>query len=68
MVGRAWIAPGIGDFEEAQVNFGEFFVIWDKLLGTFFDSRIELCDAEVGLRDLEYPRRYWPQLEPFKKR
>lgn len=57
------------DFEDAQVNFGEFFMIWDKLLGTFFDSRAKLGNAEVGLRDLKYPRRYWPQLiEPFKRR
>lgn len=56
------------EFEDAQVNFGEFFIFWDKLFGTFFDSRNQLGDHEVGLREPDYPRSYWGQLmQPFRR-
>ncbi|MES2839438.1 MAG: sterol desaturase family protein [Pseudomonadota bacterium] len=56
------------DFEDAQVNFGEFFMIWDRALGTYFDSRDHLGDAAVGLREKDYPRDYWGQLlHPLKR-
>ena len=54
------------DFEDAQVNFGEFLLIWDHLLGSFYDSAGKLTSAEVGLRDEHYPTDYLGQLiEPF---
>lgn len=50
------------------MNFGEFFMIWDRALGTYFDSRDHLGDAAVGLRERDYPRDYWGQLlHPLKR-
>lgn len=55
------------DFEDAQVNFGEFLLVWDQLLGTFYDSASKPGSAEVGLRDRDYPTDYVGQLvEPFR--
>ena len=57
------------EFEDAQVNYGEFLMIWDRLFGTFFDvdRRIEADDP--GLRDRAFPRDYWGQLTyPFTAR
>jgi sterol desaturase/sphingolipid hydroxylase (fatty acid hydroxylase superfamily) len=55
------------DFEDAQVNFGEFLLVWDLLLGTFNDSASKPGSAEVGLRDRDYPTGYVGQLvEPFR--
>ena len=54
------------DFEDAQVNFGEFFIFWDLLLGTFHESPRELAADEVGLRERAYPTTYLQQLvAPF---
>ncbi len=55
------------EFEDAQVNFGEFFLVWDHLLGTFYDSAGKLGDAQVGLLEQGYPTSYSAQLvAPFK--
>lgn len=57
------------EFEDAQVNFGEFFVLWDKLFGTFYDGRGKLGEAEVGLQERDFPKRYMAQLlHPFRWR
>ncbi|MBT8764852.1 sterol desaturase family protein [Metapseudomonas boanensis] len=57
------------EFEDAQVNFGEFFLVWDHLFGTFYDSAGRLGDAEVGLRERDYPTGYRAQLAvPFRRR
>ncbi|BAU74468.1 sterol desaturase-like protein [Metapseudomonas furukawaii] len=54
------------DFEDAQVNFGEFLMVWDRLFGTFYDSTGKQGDANVGLRERDYPKGYLGQLtEPF---
>jgi len=54
------------DFEDAQVNFGEFLMVWDRLFGTFYDSTGKQADANVGLRERDYPKGYLGQLtEPF---
>lgn len=50
------------EFEDAQVNFGEFFMVWDRLLGTFYDSAGRLEEAEVGLHEKDYPKSYLGQL------
>lgn len=36
------------DFEDAQVNFGKFLLVWDHLFGTFYDSSGRLGSAESG--------------------
>lgn len=54
------------EYEDAQVNFGEFWMIWDRLFGTFHDTPGELRAGDVGLRDRRYPKRYLAQLRaPF---
>lgn len=55
------------DFEEAQVNFGEVFLIWDRLFGTLHDAPRSPRKGEVGLRAEAAPRGYREQLLwPFK--
>ena len=49
-------------FEDAQVNFGEFLTVWDRLFGTFYDSSGKLGEAEVGLHEKDYPKNYFEQL------
>jgi sterol desaturase/sphingolipid hydroxylase (fatty acid hydroxylase superfamily) len=54
------------EYEDAQVNFGEFWMIWDRLFGTFHDSPGALRAGDVGLRDRDYPQTYLAQLRaPF---
>lgn len=54
------------DFEDAQVNYGEFLMVWDRLFGTFYDSAGKLGEAEVGLHATDYPKDYLGQFtEPF---
>ncbi|QXZ14682.1 sterol desaturase family protein [Pseudomonas sp. AO-1] len=56
------------DFEDAQVNFGEFLMVWDRLFGTFYDSAGKLGEAEVGLHERGFPQGYLEQLVvPFGK-
>lgn len=56
------------EFEDAQVNFGEFLLLWDHLFGTFFDGAGRLGNADVGLREQDYPKGYWAQLlAPFRR-
>lgn len=57
------------EFEDAQVNYGEFLLVWDRLFGTYYDAPIRIGHGEVGLRDRTFPLRYWAQLLwPFKQR
>lgn len=54
------------DYEDAQVNFGEFWLIWDHLFGTFLYKINSMPSNDVGMRD-EMPTRYLAQLSwPFK--
>lgn len=56
------------DFEDAQVNFGEVFLIWDRIFGSYHDSPGSPRRNEVGLRDETAPSRYGAQLIwPFRK-
>lgn len=55
------------DFEDAQVNFGEVFLIWDRLFGTFHDAPRSPGKGEVGLHDSTVPHNYGGQLVwPFR--
>jgi len=57
------------EFEDAQVNFGEFWMVWDRLFGTFHDQPAQIHADDVGLRDTAFPRSYWRQLAwPFRSR
>lgn len=56
-------------FEDAQVNFGEVFLVWDRLFGTFHDASGGPQIGDVGLRDDSVPGPYWQQLWwPFLRR
>lgn len=56
------------DYEEAQVNFGEFFMLWDRLFGTFLDRPEPIGGTAVGLREDAMPLSYSRQLAwPFRK-
>lgn len=55
------------EYEDAQVNFGEFFMLWDRLFGTFLDRPEPLAADAVGLRDESLPSGYAAQLVwPFR--
>ncbi len=54
------------EYEDAQVNFGEFWLCWDHLFGTYRDPRSILGARDVGLQDTNFPTRYVAQLRwPF---
>lgn len=50
------------EYEDAQVNFGEFWMIWDQLLGTFHDQKNGVVAGEVGIRSSDFPKRFIAQL------
>jgi sterol desaturase/sphingolipid hydroxylase (fatty acid hydroxylase superfamily) len=55
------------DYEDAQVNFGEVFLIWDHLFGSFHDTSTRIGQGEVGVRGYTLPAGYWSQLKwPFR--
>ena len=55
------------EFEDAQVNYGEVWVVWDHLFRSYHDAARSPRAGEVGLRDVELPDRYWAQLAwPFR--
>lgn len=55
------------EYEDAQVNFGEFFMVWDRLFGTFHDRPEPLTADAVGLREEAMPAGYVAQLAwPFR--
>ena len=55
------------EYEDAQVNFGEFFMLWDRLFGTFLDRPEPLAADAVGLREETLPSTYVAQLAwPFR--
>lgn len=54
------------EYEVAQVNFGEFFMVWDRLFGTYHDQPESLAADAVGLREQIMPQGYFAQLAwPF---
>ena len=56
------------EYENAQVNFGEFFMIWDHLCGTYLDRPEALRAGDVGLREEKLPLDYRGQLTwPFRQ-
>lgn len=57
------------EYEDAQVNFGEFWMIWDHLFGTFHDRPEAVRAGDVGLRERAIPAAYVAQLRwPFRTR
>ena len=55
------------EYQDAQVNFGEVWLIWDWLFGTHHDSGVSPRAGEVGLLDEQVPRGYLKQLRwPFR--
>ncbi|HQH28166.1 MAG TPA: sterol desaturase family protein [Oligoflexia bacterium] len=55
------------EYEVAQVNFGEFWMIWDHLFGSFYYLPQSVQAGDVGLREGNFPTRYFAQLcWPFR--
>ena len=55
------------EYEDAQVNFGEFWMVWDHLFGTFRLPVHKLGANEVGLKETNFPMKYGAQLAyPFR--
>lgn len=55
------------EYEDAQVNFGEFWMVWDHMFGTFRLPRHKLGANEVGLKEVDFPMEYGAQLAyPFR--
>lgn len=56
------------EYEDAQVNYGEFWMVWDHLFGTFRLPKHKLGANEVGLKETDFPMSYLPQLVyPFAR-
>jgi hypothetical protein len=54
------------EYEDAQVNFGEFLLVWDRLFGTFAEPATTLGADDVGLRRRDMPASWLGQLRwPF---
>ena len=54
------------EYEDAQVNFGEFWMLWDQLFGTYREGQNGVVAGEVGIRDA-MPLGYTEQLTwPFR--
>lgn len=52
-------------FEDAQVNYGEFWLLWDHCFGTFYQPSSPL--GRVGIEGDPVPSRYGEQLAyPFR--
>lgn len=52
-----------------DVNFGLFFNLWDRLLGTaFYSPQYPIRDGDLGIGSRpDFPVDYWPQLlDPFQ--
>lgn len=57
------------EYEDAQVNYGEFWMLWDHLFGTFRLPKHQLGATEVGLKETDFPMDYGSQLVyPFSRR
>ncbi len=55
------------EYEDAQVNYGEFWMFWDYLFGTFRLPKHKLDANEVGLKETDSPMDYGAQLVyPFR--
>lgn len=57
------------EYEDAQVNYGEFWMLWDHVFGTFRLPKYKLGANQVGLKETDFPMDYGPQLVyPFRSR
>lgn len=57
------------EYEDAQVNFGEFWMIWDHLFGSFRLGTATLRAGDLGLRYPSFPKSYAAQFAwPFVRR
>jgi len=55
------------EYEDAQVNFGEFWMLWDHLFGTYHYDTLGVHAGDVGMRET-MPITYVEQLKwPFHR-
>jgi sterol desaturase/sphingolipid hydroxylase (fatty acid hydroxylase superfamily) len=53
------------EYEDAQVNFGEFWMIWDHVFGTYRYQKNGVRAGEVGMKE-SMPITYIAQIKwPF---
>lgn len=53
--------------EESNNNYGNILIIWDILFGTFLLPK-DREPQELGPKDEDYPKRFWPQtMAPFRR-
>jgi len=53
------------EYEDAQVNFGEVFVLWDQVFGTYRLPAAPIRVGDVGMREA-MPKTWWQQIRwPF---
>ena len=56
------------EYEDAQVNFGEFWMLWDQLFGTFHDQKNGVKAGDIGLQASDFPLKFLKQLAwPFQR-
>lgn len=58
------------DYHDAQVNYGAWLVVWDKLLGTYYNAPTQKEQiGRLGIaEEPNFPRTYAGQLQyPFRK-
>lgn len=56
------------DYEDAQVNFGEFWMLWDQLFGSFHDQKNGVKAGDIGLKASDFPPNFLKQLAwPFRR-
>ena len=56
------------EFEDAQVNYGEFWMLWDQLFGTYREGQNGVVAGDVGIRE-SMPLGYIAQLAwPFQSK
>jgi sterol desaturase/sphingolipid hydroxylase (fatty acid hydroxylase superfamily) len=54
------------DYEDAQVNFGEWLMLWDHLFRTYRQPPGRIGQGDVGLDSRDAPSTYHRQLlRPF---
>lgn len=59
------------DYKDAQVNYGAWLTIWDRLFNTAYDSlKMQTELGAIGIaEEKNFPKNYWKQfLYPFNKK
>lgn len=56
------------EYEDAQVNFGEFWIVFDRIFGTYHSGPVPVASDAVGLSEIMLPKGWLAQLVwPFRR-